>query len=115
MRRKNVQPFCSYPNQSPIGYNERTLWYQNKIQIQIKKQKCVLLLVVDFAVEFPVSEVAGRGERLLTHGALQALLVPGRVVDPHQKAVGDGPLTALTRGLMVTLGSWNRNQIKKDK
>lgn len=51
------------------------------------KENCVLLLVVGLAVEFCVSEVAGGGERLLARGALQALLVPGRVVDPHQEAV----------------------------
>lgn len=42
-----------------------------------------LLLVVLFAVEFPIPEVAAGGEGLLTRRALQTLLVPGRFVDSH--------------------------------
>jgi len=63
-----------------------------------------LLLVVVFAVKFPFSEVAAGGEGLLTHGALQTLLVPRGVVDSHQEAVGDGPLASLTRRRMVAVG-----------
>lgn len=62
-----------------------------------------LLLVVVFAVKFPFSEVTAGGERLLTHGALQTLLVPRRVVDPHQEAVGDGTLASLTHRRMMTV------------
>ena len=47
----------------------------------------VLLLEVALAVDPGASEVAGGGERPLARGALQTLLVPGRVVDPHQEAV----------------------------
>lgn len=68
-------------------------------------EKSVLLLVVVFAVELPLSEVTAGGERLLTHGALQTLLVPRRVVDPHQEAVGDGALASFTHGRMVTLAA----------
>lgn len=46
-----------------------------------------LLLVVSPTVQFGVSAEAGGGERLLARDALQTLLVPGRVVDPHQEAV----------------------------
>lgn len=62
-----------------------------------------LLLVVVFAVKFPFSEVTAGGERLLTHGALQTLLVPRRVVDPHEEAVGDGTLASLTHRRMMTV------------
>lgn len=62
-----------------------------------------LLLVVVLAVKFPFSEVAAGGEGLLTHGALQTLFVPRRVVDPHQEAVGDGPLASLAHRRMVTV------------
>lgn len=61
-----------------------------------------LLLVVVFAVKFPFSEVTAGSERLLTHGALQTLLVPRRIVDAHQEAVGDGSLASFTHGWMVT-------------
>lgn len=57
------------------------------------------------AVKFPFSEVAAGGERLLAHGALQTLLVPRRVVDPHQEAVGDGPLASLAHRRMVTVAA----------
>lgn len=57
-------------------------------------------MVVALAVQFGVSEVAGGGERLLARGALQALLVPGRVVDPHEEAVRDDPRAAFTHGLL---------------
>lgn len=43
---------------------------------EIPSAKLCLLLVVVFAVKFPFSEVTAGGERLLTHGALQTLLVP---------------------------------------
>lgn len=59
-----------------------------------------LLLVVLFAVQFPIPEVAAGGEGLLTRRALQTLLVPGRLVDSHQEAVGDGSLAALADGGM---------------
>lgn len=52
-----------------------------------RKEGAGLLLVVRLAVDLCVSEVAGGGERPLARGALQTLLVPGRVVDPHQEAV----------------------------
>ena len=58
-----------------------------------------------FAVEFPLPEVTAGGERLLTHGALQTLLVPRRVVDAHQEAVGDGPLASFTHRGMVTVAA----------
>lgn len=64
-----------------------------------------LLLVVLFAVQFPIPEVAAGGEGLLTRRALQALLVPGRLVDSHQEAVGDGPLAALADGGMRAVGA----------
>lgn len=72
----------------------------------------VLLLIVVLAVQLPVPEVAAGGEGLLTHGALQTLLVPGRVVDPHQEAVGDGPLAALTHRRVVAVGSWRRDRVE---
>ena len=53
-------------------------------------------MVVVLAVKFPFPEVAAGGQGLLTHGALQTLFVPRGVVDPHQEAVGDGPLAPLT-------------------
>lgn len=58
-----------------------------------------------FTVELPLPEVATRGEGLLTHGTLQALFVPGRVVDAHEKAVGDGPRASLAHGTVLTVGS----------
>lgn len=64
-----------------------------------------LLLVVLFAVQFPIPEVAAGGEGLLTRRALQTLLVPGRLVDSHQEAVGDGPLAALADGGMRAVGA----------
>lgn len=64
-----------------------------------------LLLVVLFAVQFPIPEVAAGGEGLLTRRALQTLLVPGRFVDSHQEAVGDGPLAALADGGMRAVGA----------
>lgn len=64
-----------------------------------------LLLVVLFAVQFPIPEVAAGGEGLLTCRALQTLLVPGRLVDSHQEAVGDGPLAALADGGMRAVGA----------
>lgn len=64
-----------------------------------------LLLVVLFAVQFPIPEVAAGGEGLLTRRALQTLLVPGRLVDSHQEAVGDGPLAALANGGMRAVGA----------
>lgn len=73
-----------------------------------KKSNPCLLLVVVFAVKFPFSEVAAGGEGLLTHGALQTLLVPWRVVDPHQEAVGDGTLASFTHGWMMTVRAWNK-------
>lgn len=69
-----------------------------------------LLLVVSFAVEFPISEVASCGKRLLTHCALQTLLVPRRFVDPHQKSVGYRPLTSLADGLMMAFSTWVINE-----
>lgn len=69
-----------------------------------------LLLVVNFAVEFPISEVASCGKRLLTHCALQTLLVPRRFVDPHQKSVGYRPLTSLADGLMMAFSTWVINE-----
>lgn len=60
-------------------------------------------MVVVLAVKFPLSEVAAGGERLLAHGALQTLLVPRRVVDPHQEAVGDGPLAPLAHRRVVAV------------
>lgn len=74
-----------------------------------------LLLVVVFAVKFPFSEVTAGGERLLTHSALQTLLMPRRVVDPHQEAVGDGTLASFTHGRMVTVGPWERKEEKEDE
>lgn len=68
---------------------------------QINSPALCLLLVVVFAVKFPFSEVTAGGERLLTHGALQTLLVPRRIVDAHQEAVGDGPLASFTHGGVV--------------
>lgn len=65
----------------------------------------LLLLVVLFAVQFPIPEVAAGGEGLLTRRALQTLLVPGRLVDSHQEAVGDGPLAALADGGMRAVGA----------
>lgn len=64
-----------------------------------------LLLVVLFAVQFPIPEVAAGGEGLLTRRALQTLLVPGRLIDSHQEAVGDGPLAALADGGMRAVGA----------
>lgn len=64
-----------------------------------------LLLVVLFAVQFPIPEVAAGGEGLLTRRALQTLLVPGRLVDSHQEAVRDGPLAALADGGMRAVGA----------
>lgn len=64
-----------------------------------------LLLVVLFAVQFPIPEVAAGGEGLLTRRALQTFLVPGRLVDSHQEAVGDGPLAALAHGGMRAVGA----------
>lgn len=64
-----------------------------------------LLLVVLFAVQFPIPEVAAGGEGLLTRRALQTLLVPGRLVDSHQEAVGDGPLAALADGGVRAVGA----------
>lgn len=60
-------------------------------------------MVVLFAVQFPIPEVAAGGEGLLTRRALQTLLVPGRLVDSHQEAVGDRPLAALADGGMRTV------------
>lgn len=68
-----------------------------------------LLLVVMFAVEFSVSEVAAGGERLLTHGALQTLFVPRGLVDAHQEAVGYGPLATLTHRLLMALRAYTQN------
>jgi len=68
-----------------------------------------LLLVVMFAVKFPLPEVAAGGERLLTHGALQTLLVPWRLVDAHQKAVRYRPLAPLTHRLVMALRPWRAN------
>ena len=62
-------------------------------------------MVVLFAVQFPIPEVAAGGEGLLTRRALQTLLVPGRLVDSHQEAVGDGPLAALADGGMRAVGA----------
>ncbi len=45
----------------------------------------LLLLVVVLAVELAISGVAARGEKLLTHRALQALLVPRAVVHAQEK------------------------------
>lgn len=73
------------------------------------ENRCLLLVVV-FAVKFPFSEVTAGGERLLTHGALQTLLVPRRIVDPHQEAVGDGTLASFTHGRMMTVGPWETNK-----
>lgn len=64
-----------------------------------------LLLVVLFAVQFPIPEVAAGGEGLLTRSALQTLLVPGGLVDSHQEAVRDGPLAALAHGGMRAVGA----------
>lgn len=62
-------------------------------------------MVVLFAVQFPIPEVAAGGEGLLTRRALQTLLVPGRLVDSHQEAVGDGPLAALADGGVRAVGA----------
>lgn len=62
---------------------------------------CSLLLVVLLAIELAIPEIAAGRESLLTHGALQTLFVPRRLVDAHQKAVGDGPLAALADGLVL--------------
>lgn len=70
-----------------------------------KEDEKRLLLVVLFAVQFPIPEVAAGGEGLLTRRALQTLLVPGRLVDSHQEAVGDGPLAALADGGMRAVGA----------
>lgn len=72
-----------------------------------------LLLVVVFAVKFPFSEVTAGGERLLTHGALQTLLVPWGVVDSHQEAVGDGSLASFTHGGMMTFSPWKKKPRKE--
>lgn len=74
-----------------------------------------LLLVVVFAVKFPLSEVTAGDERLLTHGALQTLLVPRRVVHPHQEAVGDGTLASFTHRRMMTVAPWEEEKQKKRK
>lgn len=60
----------------------------------------LLLLVVVFAVEFLVSGVAAHGEKLLTHRALQTLLVPRAVVHAQEEAVRDGSVTSFTHTLM---------------
>lgn len=73
------------------------------------RESCLLLVVV-FAVKFPFSEVTAGGERLLTHGALQTLLVPRRIVDPHQEAVGNGTLASFTHGRMMTVGPWEKKK-----
>lgn len=70
----------------------------------------VLLLVVAPAVEPRVSDVAGGGERPLARGALQALLVPGRVVDPQQEAVRDDPRAALAHGPLERVPAWRRGR-----
>lgn len=62
-------------------------------------------MVVLFAVEFPIPEIAAGGEGLLTRRALQTLLVPGRLVDAHQEAVGDGALAALAHRGMRAVGA----------
>ena len=80
---------------------------RGRAQKKEKNNPCLLLVVV-FAVKFPFSEVAAGGEGLLTHGALQTLLVPWRVVDPHQEAVGDGTLASFTHGWMMTVRAWNK-------
>lgn len=75
-----------------------------------------LLLVVVLAVKFPLSEVTAGGERLLTHGALQTLLVPRRVVHPHQEAVGDGTLASFAHRRMMAVGPWEKKKnIKRKK
>ena len=66
-----------------------------------------LLLVVVLAVKFPFPEVAAGGEGLLAHGALQTLLMPRRVVDPHQEAVRDGTLAPLTHRWMLAVRPCN--------
>lgn len=72
---------------------------------EIEEGERRLLLVVLFAVQFPIPEVAAGGEGLLTCRALQTLLVPGRLVDSHQEAVGDGPLAALADSGMRAVGA----------
>lgn len=83
---------------------------QRPLSNQATRRRVCLLLVVVFAVKFPFSEVTAGGERLLTHGALQTLLVPRRVVDSHQEAVGDGPLASFTHGGMVTVRAWKTEE-----
>ena len=59
---------------------------------------CVFLLfIVVLAVEQAVPAVTRPGERAQTHGALDAGLVPGALVDAQQEAVGDGRLAARTQ------------------
>lgn len=60
----------------------------------------LLLLVVVFAVEFVISGVAAHGEKLLTHRALQALLVPRAVVHAQEEAIRDRSVTSFTHTLM---------------
>lgn len=60
----------------------------------------LLLLVVVFAVEFVISGVAARGETLLTHRALQALLVPRAVVHAQEEAITDRCVTSFTHTVL---------------
>ena len=85
----------SVPSQKKIALT--STWYR----------KTGLLLVIVLAVKFPFPEVAAGGEGLLTHGTLQTLFVPRGVVDPHQEAVGDGPLAPLTHRGVRAVGSCN--------
>lgn len=65
-------------------------------------------MVVGPAVQFGVSGEAGGAERLLARGALQALLVPGRLVHPQEEAVCDDPRAALTHGVRGAVSAWKR-------
>lgn len=77
------------------------------------EQSSVLLVVVGPAVQLGVSGEAGGGERLLARGALQALLVPGRVVHPQQEAVCDDPRAARTHGVRGPVSAWKRGGPEK--
>lgn len=66
----------------------------------------LLLLVVLLAVKLAIPKVAAVRESLLTRSTLQALLMPGGIVDTHQEPVRDGSLAALADRLVLAVRPW---------
>lgn len=64
--------------------------------------KVHLLVIVYPTVEFPVLDKAGTGQRHLAHAAVETVLVPAQIHDPHQEPVFYRPAAPGTQLSLAT-------------